>query len=87
MSPQAKWRRSSKPPGWPWGVRGSVAAGALRLGGWLASEAFSLADIQWGVVLYRLRWLGLQPVLWQSESSITAYSDRLLPDPHSRGAW
>ena len=58
-----------------------LGRGPFGSGGWLASEAFSLADIQWGVVLYRFHWLGLQPVLWQSESSITAYSDRLFARP------
>ena len=39
-----------------------LAAGPFNDGGWLASNSFSLADIQWGPVLYRLRWLGLQPL-------------------------
>lgn len=58
-------------------LEAQLQQGPFGSGGWLASEAFSLADIQWGVVLYRLRWLGLQPVLWRSESRIAAYSDRL----------
>ena len=62
-------------------LEAQLQQGPFGSGGWLASDAFSLADIQWGVVLYRLRWLGLQSVLWQSESSITAYSDRLFARP------
>ena len=58
-------------------LEAQLEQGPFVSGGWLASEAFSLADIQWGVVLYRLRWLGLQPVLWQSGSRIAVYSDRL----------
>ena len=45
--------------------------------GWLASNSFSLADIQWGPVLYRLRWLGLQPMLWKQDSRLTVYAERL----------
>ena len=58
-------------------LEAQLEQGPFVSGGWLASEDFSLADIQWGVVLYRLRWLGLQPVFWQSESRIAVYSDRL----------
>ena len=43
----------------------------------MASDAFSLADIQWGVVLYRLRWLGLQPILWEGDSRVTEYAEKL----------
>ena len=32
-----------------------LATGPFRSGGWLASSTFSLADIQWGAALYRLR--------------------------------
>jgi tetrachloro-p-hydroquinone reductive dehalogenase len=52
--------------------------GPFGSGGWLASDALSLADIQWGVVLYRLRWLGLEPLLWKGESRITPYADSLI---------
>ena len=62
-------------------LEAQLQQGPFGSGGWLASEAFSLADIQWGAVLYRLRWLGLQPVLWPNEASITAYSDRLFARP------
>ena len=62
-------------------LEAQLQQGPFGSGGWLASEAFSLADIQWGAVLYRLRWLGLQRVLWPNEASITAYSDRLFARP------
>ena len=62
-------------------LEAQLEQGPFGSGGWLASEAFSQADIQWGVVLYRLRWLGLQPLLWRSESRITAYCDRLFARP------
>ena len=54
-----------------------LAAGPFNDGGWLASNSFSLADIQWGPVLYRLRWLGLQPLLWEQDSRVTVYAERL----------
>ncbi|MDA9877705.1 glutathione S-transferase family protein [Luminiphilus sp.] len=55
-----------------------LSEGPFDSGGWLASDALSLADIQWGVVLYRLRWLGLEPLLWKGESRITSYADRVI---------
>ena len=58
-------------------LEGHLATGPFRDGGWLASNSFSLADIQWGPVLYRLRWLGLQPLLWEEDSRLTAYAERL----------
>ena len=58
-------------------LEGHLATGPFRDGGWLASNSFSLADIQWGPVLYRLRWLGLQPRLWEEDSRLTAYAERL----------
>ena len=55
-----------------------LSEGPFDSGGWLVSDALSLADIQWGVVLYRLRWLGLEPLLWKGESRITSYADSLI---------
>ena len=54
-----------------------LASGQFADGGWLASDAFSLADVQWGAVLYRLKWVGLQPLLWDEDSIISAYAERL----------
>ena len=54
-----------------------LQTGPFNNGGWLASDAFSLADIQWGAVLYRLRWIGLQPLLWEEDSIISAYAEKL----------
>jgi len=54
-----------------------LAAGQFNHGGWLASDAFSLADVQWGAVLYRLQWVGLQPLLWEEGSIISAYAEKL----------
>jgi glutathione S-transferase len=54
-----------------------LASGQFADGGWLASDAFSLADVQWGAVLYRLRWVGLQPLLWEDDSIISAYAEKL----------
>ena len=54
-----------------------LASGQFADGGWLSSDAFSLADVQWGAVLYRLRWVGLQPLLWEDDSIISAYAEKL----------
>ena len=58
-------------------LEGHLATGPFSNGGWLASNSFRLADIQWGPVRYRLRWLGLHPLLWEQESILTAYAERL----------
>ena len=54
-----------------------LTSGQFADGGWLASDAFSLADIQWGAVLYRLQWVGLQPLLWEEDSIVSAYAEKL----------
>ncbi len=54
-----------------------LGSGQFAHGGWLASDAFSLADVQWGAVLYRLQWVGLQPLLWEEDSIISAYAEKL----------
>ena len=54
-----------------------LASGQFADGGWLASDAFSLADVQWGAVLYRLQWVGLQPLLWEDDSITSAYAEKL----------
>ncbi|MBL6694403.1 MAG: glutathione S-transferase family protein [Luminiphilus sp.] len=58
-----------------------LASGQFADGGWLASDAFSLADVQWGAVLYRLQWVGLQPLLWEDDSIISAYAEKLFARP------
>ena len=58
-----------------------LASGPFADGGWLASDAFSLADVQWGAVLYRLQWVGLQPLLWEEDSIISAYAEKLFARP------
>ena len=58
-----------------------LASGQFADGGWLASDAFSLADVQWGVVIYRLQWVGLQPLLWEEDSIISAYAEKLFAKP------
>ena len=58
-----------------------LASGQFAHGGWLASDAFSLADVQWGAVLYRLQWVGLQPLLWEEDSIVSAYAEKLFAKP------
>ena len=58
-----------------------LTSGPFSDGGWLASDAFSLADVQWGAALYRLQWVGLQPLLWEDDSIISAYAEKLFARP------
>jgi len=50
---------------------------------WLCG-AFSLADIEWGVVLYRFRTLGLAPALWRERSQVEDYAAKLFARPSFR---
>ena len=63
------------------GLAHQLASGQFADGGWLASDAFSLADVQWGAVLYRLQWVGLQPLLWEENSIVSAYAEKLFARP------
>jgi len=57
---------------------------------WLCGASFSLADIEWGVVLYRFRALGLAPALWSEHSKVAHYAARLFARPSFRSgvvAW
>ena len=58
-----------------------LASGQFADGGWLASDAFSLADVQWGAVLYRLQWVGLQQLMWEEDSIVSAYAEKLFAKP------
>ena len=58
-----------------------LASGQFAGGGWLASDAFSLADVQWGAVIYRLQWVGLEPLLWEEDPIISAYANKLFAKP------
>jgi glutathione S-transferase len=58
-----------------------LASGQFAHGGWLASDAFSLADVQWSAVLYRLQWVGLQPLLWKDDSIVSVYAEKLFAKP------
>lgn len=58
----------------------------LRRGGgpWVLGEAFTLADVFWGVSLFRLQWLGYAG-LWEGRSGdlprVRLYADRLYRRP------
>ena len=51
--------------------------GPFNAKGWLASNKFSLADIAWGVVLYRLQKLGLESLLWGNRTTVSQYCEKL----------
>ena len=52
---------------------------------WVCGSAFTLADVFWGVSLYRLQWLGLAP-LWSRFPRVEAYSRLLYQRPSLRAA-
>ena len=54
-----------------------LLSGPFNAKGWLASEKFSIADIAWGVVLYRLQKLGLESLLWGNRTTVTQYCEKL----------
>jgi glutathione S-transferase len=67
-------------------VAEQLEAGPFASGGWLCDDAFSLADLEWGIVLYRLRWLGLAARLWGSRPVIERYAARLFARPAFKSA-
>ena len=54
-----------------------LLSGPFNEKGWLASEKFSMADIAWGVVLYRLQKLGLESLLWGNRTTVGQYCEKL----------
>ena len=54
-----------------------LLSGPFNEKGWLASEKFSMADITWGVVLYRLQKLGLESLLWGNRTTVGQYCEKL----------
>ena len=54
-----------------------LLSGPFNANGWLVSNKFSLADIAWGVVLYRLQKLGLEPLLWGNRTTVSQYCEKL----------
>ena len=54
-----------------------LLSGPFNAKGWLASNKFSLADIAWGVVLYRLQKLGLKSLLWGNRTTVSQYCEKL----------
>ena len=67
-------------------VADQLEAGPFTADGWLCGDAFSLADLEWGIVLYRLRWLGLAGRLWGSRPVIERYAARLFARPAFKSA-
>jgi glutathione S-transferase len=58
-----------------------LEAGPFQQGGWLCSETISLADIEWGVVLYRFKWIGLGDYLWSNNPHVARYTSQLFSRP------
>jgi len=63
-----------------------LAQGSFSNGGWLCSASFSLADIEWGVVLSRLRMIGLAERLWGGRTQVSRYTERLFLRPSFKTA-
>jgi tetrachloro-p-hydroquinone reductive dehalogenase len=58
-------------------LEAQLLGGPFLKDGWLASWEFSLADIEWGVVLFRLHRLGLKSLLWGNKLVISQYCKKL----------
>ena len=58
-----------------------LSNGPFSQNGWLCAAKFTLADIQWGVVLYRLKFLGLAELLWGKHDVVERYCSRLFARP------
>ncbi len=58
-----------------------ISEGPAKGGGWLCSETFSLADMAWGVVLFRFQTLRLDEPLWGDRPSVARYAQRLFARP------
>ena len=52
---------------------------------WVCGEEFTLADVCWGVSLYRIHWLGLAS-LWKDLPRVQAYTELLYKRPSLRNA-
>lgn len=50
---------------------------------WVAGDSFTLADIFWGITLFRLLYLGYD-WMWQDHSHVAAYADRCFARPSIR---
>ena len=53
---------------------------AKNTGPWLVGSGFTLADLTWGINLYRLHWLGLSS-LWKDLPRVQGYASRLYRTP------
>ncbi len=60
---------------------------------WVCGDAFTMADIQWAVSLFRLKWLGMafswtgdHPLNNNQHSNVAAYAGRLFDRPSFRDA-
>ena len=63
-----------------------LAHGPFARNGWLCGETFSLADIEWGVVLCRFEGLGLRDRLWGSRPRVRDYVTKLFARPSFKKA-
>ena len=63
------------------GVQAQLESGSFAEGGWLCSQTFSLADIDWGMILNRLTFIGLAPRLIEPRPALGRYLARLKGRP------
>lgn len=62
-------------------VQAQLEAGPFAEGGWLCSQTFSLADIDWGTLLNRFTFLGLAPRLIEPRPALGRYLVKLKERP------
>jgi len=67
----------------------AVRAFGERLGGrhgdWILGDRFTLADVFWGVSLFRLQYLGFE-WMWRSDAATSAFADRAFNRPSLKAA-
>lgn len=64
-------------------IRGLETQLAGHDGPWVCGAAFTLADVVWGVSLYRIHWLGYAS-LWADLPRVRAYTQRIYQRPSIR---
>jgi len=67
-------------------VEAQLESGPFRTNGWLCSPSFSLADLEWGIVLNRFRMVNLLPRFMSTRSHVARYAEKLFLRPAFQSA-
>ena len=62
-------------------VQAQLETGPFAEGGWLCSQTFSLADIDWGMLLNRFNFIGLSPRLIEPRPAVSRYLEKIKERP------